>query len=753
MTESSPSSSRSPASRAWFSLALLGLVGLAYARALGGQFIWDDDAHVTAPALRSLAGLGRIWFEVGATQQYYPLLHSAFWLEHLLWGDAPLGYHVVNVILHATVAGLFARALLQLRVPGAMWAALIFALHPVHVESVAWISELKNTLSAVLYLAALLVYLRFDAERRPRLYAAALLLFVLALLTKTVTATLPAALLVILWWRRGRLSFRTDVRPLLPWFAIGAAAGLFTAWVERTLIGAEGVVFELSFLQRCLLAGRVAWFYLGKLLWPADLTFVYPRWTIVPGEGPQWLPLLGVVAVLTALWLRRDRWRGPLAAVLLFGGTLVPVLGFFNVYPFRYSFVADHFQYLASLGVIALIAAGLARAIGRWPGAGTAGAAALVLVLALLTARQAGSYRERETLWRTTVARNPGAAMAWVHLGAELIKQGRHDEAVAAFQRGIQAAATPWDAADAHNNLGCELMLNGKLATAVEHLERAVTLNPANAEAQNNLGYALRGLGRLAEAIARYEQAVRLRPDYADARNNLGVALADAGRPADALPHFRIALQRMPDNADFHHNRGNAFRQLNRMPEAIADYETALRLQPDRAETHEDLGVALGASGRTAEAISHFERAVRLKPALASASHALGLALAHDGRVADALPHFEQAVRVAPAVPSYQIDLGAALSALNRWPESAAALARGVTLLPDSAEAHQKLALALANTGRLPDAQRELETALRLAPNSAETHTYLAQVLRALGREAEAAEHLARAAALQNAPR
>lgn len=732
---------------------LLVVVLLAYVRALNGQFVWDDDAHVTAPALRSLGGLWRIWFEVGATQQYYPLLHTAFWLEHLLWGDAPLGYHLVNVTLHASAAGMFGLALRRLGVPGATWAALIFAVHPVHVESVAWISELKNTLSAVFYLGALLLYLRFDAERKRSLYGLAFLLFVLALLTKTVTATLPAALLVIQWWRRGRLSWRADAVPLLPWFLVGAVAGLFTAWVERTLIGAEGVVFELSLSQRCLLAGRVVWFYLGKLLWPADLAFIYPRWAIAPSDLLQWLPLAGAAVVLALLWRRRAQQRGPLAALLLFGGTLFPVLGFFNVYPFRYSFVADHFQYLASLAIIAGAGAGLAWVVGRWRPWGRVGAVTLVLALGILTARQAASFRDRETLWRTTVARSPNATMAWVHWGAELARQGRHEEAILRFTRALQTTMTAWDAADAHNNLGCELMLAGKFPEALGHLEKAVALNPPNAEVQNNLGYTLRGLGRRPEAIRNYERALQLKPNYADAHNNLGVALAESERPAEAVTHYARALALAPGHADAHHNRGNALRMLGRLPEAIGDYEAALRQQPGRAETHDDLGVALLAGGRVPEALAQFSEALRLKPTLGSARRNLAVALAESGRPGEALPHFEAAVRAAPQVAGSHLDLGAALSVLNRWPEAAVAFARAVGLQPEAAEAHQKLAMALANTNRMAEAVTHFETALRLDPRSAETHTYFAQILRALGREREAAEHLARAAALQNTPR
>jgi len=243
--------------------------------------VWDDDAHITEAQLRSLAGLGRIWWDLGATQQYYPVLHSAFWIEHRLWGDAMVGYHLTNVFLHGLAAGLVVVVMRRLVLPGAWLGGFLFALHPVAVESVAWISEQKNTLSAVFYLCAGLAYLRFDRTRRPAPYWFALACYGLALLTKTVTATLPAALLVILWWQRGRLSWRRDVCPLLPWLALAVTAGAFTAWVEWTFIGAHGAAFTLSLGQRILIAGRAFWFYLGKLLWPANLSFIYPAGTLI----------------------------------------------------------------------------------------------------------------------------------------------------------------------------------------------------------------------------------------------------------------------------------------------------------------------------------------------------------------------------------------------------------------------------------------------------------------------------------------
>lgn len=345
-------------------MLLLAGTCLAHLPALSGGFIWDDDAHLPQPALRSLDGLRRIWLEPGTTIQYYPLLYSAFWIEHRAFGDAPAGYHGVNLALHLAAVSVLYTILRKLRIPGAWLAAAIFALHPVQVETVAWISEQKNTLSTLFYLLAMLAYLKFDHARdaggHRRWYLAAFGCFILSLLSKTVTATLPGGILVLTWWKRGRLEWRRDALPLLPFFAFGAAGGLLSAYAERNWVGAAGPEYGPSLLERVLLAGRVAWFYAGKLFWPANLTFSYPKWNMDVSGVMDWMYLLSALLTVVALWLLRHRARAPLAGILFFGGTLFPVLGFFNLYPFAYSYVADHFQYLASLGILVPAAAGAA---------------------------------------------------------------------------------------------------------------------------------------------------------------------------------------------------------------------------------------------------------------------------------------------------------------------------------------------------------------------------------------------------------
>ena len=435
-----------------FAAALVVAVFLVYKPAWQGGFILDDDSYIIRPELRSLHGLGRIWFDLRATaaEQYYPLLHSAFWLEHKLWGDAALGYHLVNIALHAIAAILVLLILLRLKVPGAYLAAAIFALHPVQVESVAWITEQKNTLSAAFYLGAMLSYLQFDRRRGKSWYVFALLLFVLALLSKTMTATLPAALLVIFWWQRGRLSWKKDVLPLLPFFLIGLAGACSPHGSNGTMCGAEGDAFTFSLVERGLIAGRAVWFYLGKLFWPADLVFIYPRWHV--SQGVWWQYLFPLAAVRCCGVVEATPPHAcPLAAALFFVGTLFPVLGFLNVALFVYSFVADHFQYLACLGVIALFSAGVALLLKRAAGwgklIGQMGCVALVAVLAVLSWRQSRMYADAETLYRTTIDRNPDCWMAHNNLGVVLAGRGQVDEAIAHYRKALEIKP---DYAEAH---------------------------------------------------------------------------------------------------------------------------------------------------------------------------------------------------------------------------------------------------------------------------------------------------------------
>ena len=598
-----------------FSLALIVATAVAYLPAWNGKPIWDDNAHITQPELRSWHGLVEVWTQVGATQQYYPLVHSVFWIEQKLWGDSVLGYHLINIFLHGFAAIVLLQILLRLKVPGAWLAAGLFALHPVQVESVAWISEIKNTLSGLFFFCSILAYLNFDQNRSRVAYFGSLALFLLGLMCKTAIAPLPAIILAVLWWRRGRLRLRDDVVPSLPFFGLGIGAGLFTAWVERNFVGAHGTAFQLSILQRCLIAVRDFWFYLFKLLWPVKLTFIYPRWQISGAIWWQYLFPLTLILLLALIWRLRKKNRGPLAAVLVFLGLLFPALGFINVYPFIYSFVADHFQYLACVGPLTLFAAGMTMALDSIaPGKVFLRPTIfffLLLTLGALSWRQCRDYRDIETLWRTTIARNPDCWMAYSNLGSFLSAHGDANEAIADFRKALEI----W---------------------------------PNQSKDHNNLGKALVQKGRIAEAMDHFQTALRVSPDDPDTESNIGAASLQQGDADEAISHLRRAVEKWPRHAQGHINLGNALLQNREIDAAIAEYEKTLALPFDHAESHYSIGTALRQKGDVEEAIVHYRKALELRPDYANAHNNLANALRQQGRTEEAVHEYEAALKSEP---------------------------------------------------------------------------------------------------------
>jgi len=633
---------------------------VAYWPALRGGMLWDDDAHITSPTLQSVHGLWRIWFQLGATQQYYPLLHSVFWIEHRLWGDAVLGYHLANVIQHALSACLVVLIVRRLEVRGAWLAGCMFALHPVCVEAVAWISEQKSTLSAVFYLASALTYLHFDRSRKTSHYFSALLLFLLALLSKSVTATLPAVLLVIFWWKRGRLDWRREVRPLLPWFALGVTSGLFTAWVERTYIGASGSTYELTLVQHLLLAGRILCFYAGKVVWPVNLIFSYPHWEVDPRVWWQYFYPVVVLVVLTAFTYLATRRhgkaeRGPLASLLIFAGTLFPVLGFLHVFPFKFSYVADHFQYLSTVAILVpaayLLTTGAAR-ISSSQGVSYGAGIGLIAVLGALTWQQSTLYADSETLYRATLARNPDSWMSHNNLGGVLSKiPGREQEAIAEYEAAVQLKP---DYAIAHDSLGSLLQKQpGRMDDAIAEYRAAIAADPKYVQARNNLGIALALIpGGLNEAIAEFQEVLRIDPNYYKAHMNLGnVYRQMPGRMDDAIAEYQTTIRMQPDYVPAIMNLGATLVQMpGRLPDAIEEFEAAKRLQPDDAQVHQLLAYALAqAPGRSGDAAAEYETALRLQPNDPETRMNLGDVLERiPGRQQDALAQYQSALQLEP---------------------------------------------------------------------------------------------------------
>jgi tetratricopeptide (TPR) repeat protein len=544
---------------------------VAYAPAvIDGGFVWDDDSYVTENELLTAPdGLRRIWLEPADSPQYYPLVFTSFRIERALWGLDARGYHAVNVLLHAANALLLWLILARLGVPAAWLAAAVFAVHPIHAESVAWITERKNTLSGLFYLLALIAYLKFAVvgawggprRRRFAWYGAALVLFACALLSKTVTCTLPVALLLVIWLK-GERGLAAHALALVPFLLLGAAAGLLTATLEVEHVGAIGSAWDLSFAERCLVAGHVIWFYVGKLLWPVSLAFVYPRWAPDAGDLLQWLWPVAAVAAAIALWTLRGRLgRGPLAAYAIYVVTLAPALGFVNVFPMRYAFVADHFAYLAGAPVIALIVAVVAQALARGRaactgagarllGAMSAGLAAVLLVaLGAKTWYQSTWYTGEEHLWRATIQAEPDAAMPHYNLAKIILERGDADALQEAAYHFRETLRLKPDATDVHENLGLLLGLLGRYDEAVEQFELALAANPDDASAHGNLGTAYRFLGRSDEALQQYQAAMRADPDHDQHYLRLARALTEQGRIREAIEVTRAGALRIPNSA------------------------------------------------------------------------------------------------------------------------------------------------------------------------------------------------------------
>ncbi len=635
--------------RDWlFGLLLVAITLIAYGPALHAGFTWDDDEYLTDnPTFKNLDFksadcLHQVWFTASALD-YYPMTYTMWWLEMRIWANNPAGYHLVNVFLHALSAVLLWRVLQRLNIPGALLAAAIFALHPVNVESVAWISEGKNALCMFFYAGTLLCWLKFEDSGRGRWYGLALAGFALALFSKTAVAPLPVVLLGMAWWRHGRVGW-TDVRQVVPFFVMAAALGLVTVWFHyHRAIGHE-VVRTDGFWSRLAGAGWAVWFYLYKAVLPLNLAFVYPRWQIDARKVLSYIPLVLLAAAFVLCWCGRRGWgKALLFGLAYFVVMLLPVLGFLNIYFMRYSLVADHWEYFAIIGPIALAAALIRKPVV---------ATALLLVLGALTWKQCGIYADVETLWQTTLRLNPDCCMAHYNLGNVFAQQGLVDGAIRQYQEALQINP---DSVDAHNNLGIVLRQEGRVDEAITQFQQALQIKPDHAEAHYNLGNAFLQKGNVTEAITHFQQAAQIQPDFAEAHNNLAVALRRKGRVAEAIAQYQNVLQINPDNADAHYNLATALRQQGREDEAMVHYQKALQIEPADPEVHNDLAWLLATCSEAS--LRNGNKAVELAQQandLAGGKnpiilHTLAAAYAEAGRFSEAVETAQRALHLAEA--------------------------------------------------------------------------------------------------------
>jgi tetratricopeptide (TPR) repeat protein len=527
----------------WGSILILFVI-LAYTPVWQAGFIWDDDAMLTAnPCVVGPLGLKEIW-TTGAAD-ICPLTITTLWIEHALWALTPLFYHLVNVLLHGACAIVLWRVLLSLHVPGAWLGAALWALHPVQVESVAWITEMKNTESGLFFLLSILFFVKCLARISHASvrnasgwdYALSLLFAALAMASKSSTVILPVVLCLCAWWIEGRWNWRNLVRvlPTVPMSVAAGALSILTQGLQLARVANTPLV--RSWPERLATAGYAIWFYLGKLLWPYPLVAIYPHWEIDFMQRSSYLPLLAVITVLTVLWLKREPWsRACFFAFAYFIVALLPALGLIDNYVFHSSLVFDHFQYLASMGPLALAGAGLTWAsdivfrnrptpilrhadtpIRLFP-------AVLLLGLGIVSWERTWVFKDHETLWTDTLAKNPNSWVGHNNLGLLCLKREQVEEALQHFHKAVEVNPNSFLC---RANLGNALFKSGELDDAVLQYQRAVEINPTYFAIHYNLGVALSRKGRLDEAISQFQETLRLKPDFGPAKVNLAKVLRE----------------------------------------------------------------------------------------------------------------------------------------------------------------------------------------------------------------------------------
>ena len=744
-------------------LALALLVVASFLPALGAGFVWGDGILTGSRAVRAWSGLWDLWFAPRSTYRpgntmeghYWPLVYTTFWLEHKLWGYAPAGYHAVNVVLHFINALLLWRLLARLAVPGAWLAAAVFAVHPVHVESVVWVMGRKDLLSAALYLTAALTWLRYVEAPRglpgAGRYCLALALFVAGLLAKSIVVTLPAALLLVHWWRQGRVT-STDWLRLAPFFVAGAGIAVADMLFYGTW---EAVSLDYSAIERALIAAHALWFYLGKMLWPADLAVIYPLWDVDAANPLDWGYVVAAGAAVGLLWRLRHRLgRGPLAGAAFFAVTLSPVLGFVDFGYMQFSFVADRYQYLAGIGATTVLVGAAARGAGSLSGTslrGVQGLALVVLVaLGTLTWRQAGIYRDPFTFFSHVVSLNPNARSAHLNLVGALLKRGEPEDALAAARTALEQRP---DYHKAHTNVGSVLLNLGRLEEAEHYIRRALEIEPQDMNTRSNLIELLAEQGRHEEALAAARIALEQHPDSSQAHTAAAIALSGLDWPDEAERHLRRAVELDPRYVKAVQNLAELVRGRKRYEESLELYRSVMEIDPALAEPYAGMGDALFRLKRYEEAVGHMERALSMQPGspMARSLHYLaGVASEELGRPEAAAEHYERALATDPRYPEALNRLAALRFGQQRYEESLELYRSVMEIDPALAEPYAGMGDALFRLKRYEEAVGHMERALSMQPGSpmARSLHYLAGVAsEELGRPEAAAEHYERALA------
>ena len=730
----------------WGLILILSVI-LTYTPVWKAGFVWDDKAILTAnPCIVGPLGLREIWTTHAA--DICPLTLTTFWVEHAFWGLTPLPYHLVNVLLHAACAILLWRVLRSLRVQGAWLGAALWALHPVVVESVAWITEMKNTESGLFFLLSILFFVRYlgakDLGGRTssgRNYPLTMLFAALAMASKSSTVILPVVLCLCAWWIDGRWHWR-NVATVVPMFLMAIVASALSIWTQGLQLAAvTDPQWVRPWPERLGTAGDAVWFYLGKLLWPHPLVTVYPRWQIAAGQWVSYLALLALMVILSIFWLKRQPWsRACFFAFAYFLVALLPVLGLIDNAIFRLSLVFDHLQYLASIGPLALAGAGLVLfsnfIVPKKPWLQSSLCAGLLLILGMASWQRTLVYESSETLWTDTLAKNPDCWIGHNNLGDALLQKGQVNEALEQFQKAVGIYS---NYLEAHYNLGVALFQKGQMDEAVAQYQKALEINPDYADVYYNLGNALLQKGQSDEAVAQFQKALEINPNDADVRGNLGNAFLQKGQSDEAVAQFQKALEINPSYADAHYNLDNALLQKGQSDEAVAQFQEALEINPSYAEARNNLGSALLQKGQSDEAVAQFQKAVEIKPNYADALSNLGNALLQKGQVDEAVAQFQKAVEIKPNYADVHYNLGNALLQKGQLDQAVAQYQKAVGINPNYAEARNSLGVALAQKGQLDEAITQFQEVLQLKPDFSPAQDNLAKA-QALVRQSDGHE-------------
>lgn len=653
---------------------------IVYIQSFHGGFIWDDQIFIVENRfLLNLEGLWSIWFTTELSHQYYPLVSTFFWIERHIFGLNPVGYHITNIAFHSINALLVWVVCKRLKLRGAFVIALIFSLHPVHVDSAGFINELKNLASAFFYLLALLCFLTFEDKDSKRWYILMLITFILALLSKTVAGTLPAALLIIRWMRHKDIGLKY-IATLLPLFIIAAAFAIITITQE---VENTGVNIGLSFAERVLVAGRGSWFYVAKLLYPANLSFIYPRLEPDIANFSHWLYPAGVIAAVSILLLFSKRLsRGPAAAIVFFLVTIFPAMGFVDINFFNFSYVADHFQYLASLGIIALTIGIACHLIKNLPKpASYIAALPVIFILAVLTWNRSGLGADHEMLWRDTIEKNPASWIAHNGLGTILLADKRIEESIDEFQQAIRINPNN---EKARNNLGNALTETKRFDEAIAQYNIALMITPENPLTLINLGINYTLQGYLKDATASFVRSIEINPYDPYAFYNYALVLEKLGSQDDAEHAYLRALELNPVDTESKNNLANIYMGRNNPKRAETLYNEVIRLHPGHAQALNNLGIIMNMRKDNLKSISYFERAVKADPEYSNAHYNFAITLDDLGRSKDALERYRIVLRLDPL----------------------------------HAEANNNIGSILLKEGNMEEAENYFKEALRLAPSN-----------------------------------